>query len=168
MRQRYLLDGYNFLFRVMKHYKAVRQHQREMLLALNTWAVQLKLDIMVVFDGRQKDPPEATRGHLADLEVVYTPEHQTADDYILEQLDFCSNPSLMTIVSSDRELAAKAKQRGAKAQSIEEFCSFLSKKRSKKKAEAAFKAANDTPAHIERLLKIFEEKSQSPDNLPGE
>jgi len=155
---KYYIDGYNFLFRVTKSYKALRHHQKELLGALNSWITKMQFDTVVVFDGRQKDPPEAVRSHLANLEVVYTPEGQTADDYILQEVEFSQNPSLLTIVSSDRELTGKARQRGAKTRTIEQFFSFL--KGDKKSTPEKEKNFQDTPANIARLLKIFEEKQQ--------
>jgi len=160
----YYIDGYNFLFRITKSYEAMRARQKELLAALNDWTVQFKLNVTIVFDGRQKDPPEAVRGHLANLEVIYTPEHQTADDYILQEIEFSSTPSEETVVSSDRELTGKAKQRGARVQSIEDFFSFLGGKQRKKKSPSSKTTFQDTPANIERLLKIFEQKDQGRDN----
>lgn len=153
----YYIDGYNLLFRVTKNYEALKANQRQILSALNTWITQLNLNITIVFDGRQKDPPEAIRGHLDQLEVIYTPEHQTADDYILHELDLSSNLNEETVVSSDRELTGKARQKGARVQTIEEFLSRLAKKQKKKK-EVVKKTFRDTEANIERLSEIFEER----------
>ncbi len=130
------------------------------MLTLNEWICQLQLDVTLVFDGKQKEFSEAIRGHLDQLEVIYTPHHQTADEYILREIEDASSPNEETVVSSDRELTGKAKQKGAHAQSIESFLSFLTKKRKKITAKRA-RPFCDSPAHIARLQKAFEEKLRS-------
>lgn len=161
----YYIDGYNLLFRITKSYEAMKANQKQILSAINTWVIQLNLNVTIVFDGRQKDPPEAIRGHLDQLEVIYTPEHQTADDYILHELDLSSNLNEETVVSSDRELTGKAKQKGARTQSVDEFLSGLVKKR-KKKQEPMKKTFRDTDANIERLHEIFEDRLKDDDDPP--
>ncbi|HEX4839190.1 MAG TPA: hypothetical protein VFU89_01970, partial [Rhabdochlamydiaceae bacterium] len=67
------------------------------------------------------------------------------------------NPSQETVVSSDYELLGKAKQRGAKTQTVEEFISKLVKKKQKKKVVSE-KEFQESSSEIKRLLKIFEDK----------
>lgn len=135
----------------------MKAEQKTLMLTLNQWICQLQLDVTLVFDGRQKDPAEAIRGHLDQLEVIYTPHHQTADEYILKEIEDSLSPNEETVVSSDRELTGKAKQIGAHTQSIEGFLSFLTKKRKKITVKRA-RPLCDSPAHIARLRKAFEEK----------
>ena len=128
------------------------------------WVTQLNLNVTIVFDGRQKDPPEAIRGHLDQLEVIYTPEHQTADAYILHELDLSSNLNEETVVSSDRELTGIAKQKGARVLSVEQFLARIAKK--KKKSQPPKKTFQDTDANIERLRQIFEDKLENDEDAP--
>jgi len=152
----YYIDGYNLLFRITKNYAALKAHQKQILSLMNTWVSQLNLSITVVFDGRQKDPPEAIRGHLDHLEIIYTPEHQTADAYILQALHLSSNLKEETVVSSDLELTGIAKQKGAQVLSIEQFLARVVKR--KKRHKQTQKTFQDTKANRDRLRKVFEEK----------
>ncbi len=153
---RYWIDGYNLLFRFAKSYKGVRENERKILFILNEWVTHNHLEATIVFDGRQKDPPEAIRTNLANLAVIYTPQHQTADDYILEEIAHSKEPSQDIVVSSDRELTGKAHQRGAKVKSVESFFKILTKK--KKKKSSSEKNFKESDAEIQRLRQIFEGK----------
>lgn len=136
----------------------MKQNEKKLLTALNRSIILLKYQATVVFDGREKDPPEALRRNLDSLAMIYTPHHQTADDYILQAIAESSNPSQEIVISSDLELLRKAKQRGAGGQTVEEFLSRLSRKKQKKKALAAKeKVIQETSTEMKRLLKIFEE-----------
>jgi uncharacterized protein len=150
----YWIDGYNFLFRVTKNYREMKQNEKRLLAALNRSIVLLKYQATVVFDGREKDPPEALRRNLNSLSLIYTPHHQTADDYILSAIAESADPAQEVVVSSDLELLRKAKQRGAKVQTVEQFLSKLVHKKRKTKASPE-KEFQETSAELNRLLKIF-------------
>jgi predicted RNA-binding protein with PIN domain len=153
----YWIDGYNLLFRITKNYREMRQNERKLLSSLNQSIILLKYHATVVFDGREKDPPEALRRNFDALALIYTPHNQTADDYILEALSDSADPSKETVVSSDYELLGKAKQRGAHTLTIEEFLSRLVKKKQKKKASTE-KDFQESSSELRRLLKIFEDR----------
>ncbi|MBS0648424.1 MAG: NYN domain-containing protein [Verrucomicrobia bacterium] len=155
----YWIDGYNLLLRITKSYREMKQNEKKLLTALGRSIILLKYPATVVFDGREKDPPEALRRNLDSLAMIYTPHHQTADDYILQAIAESSNPSQEVVISSDLELLRKARQRGAGGQTVEEFLSRLSRKKQKKKALAAKeKVIQETSTEMKRLLKIFEER----------
>jgi predicted RNA-binding protein with PIN domain len=135
----------------------MKQNERRLLAALNRSITLLKYQVTVVFDGREKDPPEALRRNLDSLALIYTPHHQTADDYILEAIGDSTNPAHETVVSSDMELLRKAQQRGAKTLTVEEFLARLVKKKNKKKAPTK-KVFQENSTELKRLLKIFEER----------
>lgn len=153
----YWIDGYNLLFRLTKNYKAMKENERKLLLTLNRSITLAKYQAVVVFDGREKDPPEALRRNLNSLALIYTPHHQTADDYILEMIDLSPNPSKEIVVSSDLELLRKAKQRGAKIITIEDFLTKLIQKKRKKKLRIE-KEMQETSTELKRLQKIFEDR----------
>ncbi len=153
----YYIDGYNLLFRVTagtaKSNRSL-QHQRQAVLeALGHQIADLHLNATIVFDSQQTH----TRGHLDALEIVYAAENQSADAYIIEEIGRSANPSQETVVTSDRELAARCKQRGARTQTIDAFLAALFKKRKKKK-KSPLRRFRDTDAEIARLLKIFEQR----------
>jgi predicted RNA-binding protein with PIN domain len=91
------------------------------------------------------------------MNIVYTAAHQTADDYILEMLDYAQNPHNEMVISSDNDLLRRSKQKGARTKTIEEFLTTISKK---KPTPTDKKPSNESPAELARLLKIFEKPSQ--------
>ena len=152
----YWIDGYNFFFRLTKNYKSMKEQERALLEKLYLTMTRLNSPMTVVFDGREKDPPEALRRNLLSMSIVYTPEKQTADDYILEMLDHAKNPDQEMVISSDSELLRRAKQKGARTKTIEEFLNSLAQKKSGLAEER--KQTKESKAEFERLLKIFEKK----------
>lgn len=152
----YWIDGYNLLFRISKDYQAMKGNERKLLVAINEAMHRRHFQATVVFDGREKDPPEALRKNLDALAIIYTPYNQTADDYILQ--NFSPND---TIVSSDRELTGKARQRGAQTLSVEQFVTRLLKKKKKPSPE---KTLQETDFQLQRLLKIFEDRLNEGDS----
>jgi uncharacterized protein len=154
----YWIDGYNLLFRLTKDYQTMRQNERKILTALNEAILQMNYSVTVILDGREKDSPEAVRRNLDSLALIYTPFHQTADDYILEMIDLSSHPEQQTVVSSDLELLGKARQKGARGLTIEQFLAKLTLKKKKKKGAPPAKEFHETQANLTRLLKIFEDR----------
>lgn len=152
----YWIDGYNFFFRLTKNYKSMKEQERSLLEKLYQTMTQLNSPMTVVFDGREKDPPEALRRNLKSMNIVYTPAHQTADDYILEMLQHAKNPSQEMVISSDGDLLRRSKQKGARVQTIEEFIHKLTHKKTTAIQEK--KQTKESSQEFKRLLKLFEER----------
>jgi predicted RNA-binding protein with PIN domain len=153
----YWIDGYNFFFRLTKSYTSMKEQEKALLEKLFHTMTHLGSPMTVIFDGREKDPPEALRRNLRAMNIVYTAAHQTADDYILEMLDYAQNPHNEMVISSDNDLLRRSKQKGARTKTIEEFLTTISKK---KPTPTDKKPSNESPAELARLLKIFEKPSQ--------
>lgn len=155
----YFIDGYNLIFRLPFKKIPLQKKRDEVLSALNELIEDQGLDVCIVFDSAQRREG-SIRGHFASLEVVYTDESQSADDYIYEALTFCrGNLIHETVVTSDRELAVRCKVLGARTQTIEGFLAALFKKKKKKKKSAQTqKVIADSSMNIERLLAIFEKR----------
>ena len=156
----YLIDGYNLLFRILKKCGSLEKERQLLIRELNDAVSHLKLNVTLVFDGSQEFPFSVSRGHFESLEIVYTPKHQSADDYILEEVNSARAPQHLIIVTNDRELKGKCHQMRAKIMTIDQFLSSLVQKRQKKKRreidqEAAFR---ESQPELSRLLIIFEKK----------
>jgi predicted RNA-binding protein with PIN domain len=155
----YYVDGYNLLFRLLPKKKSLEVKRTDVIETLNSLAKELHLNIVLVFDAtQQKERLGIARGHYDVLEIIYT-ENATADNYILDIAQNAKQPSQMTVVTSDRELAHKAKIAGARTLTISSFIERLKQK--KHKAIPAPKEFKDSSAHIQRLLKIFTERFEN-------
>lgn len=151
----YFVDAYNLLFKLQPSRGSLEQKRTVVISTINEFALQLNLSIILIFDAtRQKERLGIARGHYEALEIVYT-EDKSADDYILKEVEYSRNPSLIVVVTSDRELGGRASQLGAKIMSIRQFSEWLVKKKQKAKKTPTVK---DSPAQIKRLLEIFEKQ----------
>ncbi len=124
-------------------------------------AQALGIAITVVFDAFDKEKNLDMRTHYKDLEIIYATSKQTADEAILDTLERSKSPSNICVVTSDNDLARKAKVLKASILSLKDFLEFLRKRHKKEsQREVDWK---DSPKEISRLLQIFEEKlSKSP------
>jgi len=151
----YFLDGYNLLFSLTDSDRPLREQRQTIIRFLQKRFKILKIDGVLVFDGRVGRGEESGRSYPSPLEVVYTSKGQSADSYIEEQVNLSKNPRLITVVTNDRALIANVRQAHAKAIGNEKFIHWILKKKKK----TAFKPdIADTKQNIERLLLIFEKK----------
>lgn len=122
----YLIDGYNLLFRTI--YKDVSKglaaQREQVILDLNEKASALEIDVTVIFDSAYRFG-EFTRSHFKHLEIIYSGEGQSADDYILDAIKDCPKPFLETVVTSDKKLAEQVRRRSAKTESVEKFLEWV-------------------------------------------
>ena len=159
---KYLIDGYNLIFRSTSSKSSLQKRREALINEFNNLISELKLNVTVVFDAPAGDWHDLTRGHVQALEVIYTAKKQSADEYILQEISYCRNASLITVITSDRSLANQCKALGAHVKSIESFLKWIAQKKAKKKAKkseyAQERAFQDSEINITRLLLIFEKK----------
>lgn len=156
----YFIDGYNFLFRLSRDWRIDLRTQRQALIqAFNEKIEDLKLSITLVFDGAEMPRGDYTRGHWKNVEVVYTHEGLSADEYILHRLEEIKRLKTITVVTDDRELKDKAKALGASAIDNGDFVVLLEKRRTKRQKRTGLtRPITDSKQQIARLQKIFEER----------
>jgi uncharacterized protein len=121
----YYIDGYNLLFRLIRSDDDRFSEEREQVIrALSHQFELLQIDATLVFDA-QYQAGEAVRSHMKQLEVVFTDQGETADDYIIEQLRESRRQAQETVVTSDKKLAWYARRCSAKTESVEAFLKLL-------------------------------------------
>ncbi len=134
----YYIDGYNLLFYLVGSRVGDLRAQREWIIQnLNTKIESLALDfdLSLVFDS-PLNPGEGSRSHYGHLEILYTPEGVSADDYIIQLLKESRDPTKKIIVTNDRELAMRARHQHASAQGIDHFMNWLHRRyKNQKKAK---------------------------------
>lgn len=181
----YWIDGYNLLFRMSHPAENLQSERAELLSLLANYAEDLEIEITIIFDALHT-PDEASRSHFHLLEIIYTNFHESADDYIIENLQLLKKPSTITLVTSDRKLAWHAKRLGAAHLSSENFLSLVKKhiskrKRATKKTQSlqkatkkektsdllsqspALQAPTETPSSetvFDYYLKLFEQRAK--------
>ena len=119
----YYVDGYNVLFRLL-HAGDNLKEQREQFIEYFKKKVQaLNLQVTLVFDS-QHHPGESSRAFQGVLEIAFTSNGQTADEYILGKIDAEQD----VVVTSDKKLAWEARTHFVKTETVEEFFSWLNKR----------------------------------------
>ncbi len=129
----YYIDGYNLLFRVLDVDGEFQAQREAVLRDLATSAQLIDLSATIVFDAHYQ-PGDVSRGHFKNLEVVYTSEKESADDYIHRSVMRIKNPRFVTVVTSDKKLAWLCRNHGSNIATIAAFLSWLDKRCHNKKA----------------------------------
>lgn len=149
----YLVDGYNLIFSLTDSKKKLQTLREEAILFLQKQFKLRKITGQLVFDGAK----EKEFSYPSPLIVVFAPKGQSADAYIVEQLEGAKHPKQMTVVTNDKGLARHAKSNGAKVLENEEFLHWLMKKRVK----TTVREPVESKHQFDRLLQIFEERFRS-------
>jgi len=123
----YLVDGYNLMFRLVDTGEDLRKARDYILDNLSEKLRFLDLEMTIIFDAAYR-PGDATRRHRGNLEIIYTRNTESADDYIVEQLDEDGRSYDTMVVTSDRDLAFRARRLGAYSMSVEAFITWLDKR----------------------------------------
>ncbi|HLB52281.1 MAG TPA: NYN domain-containing protein [Chlamydiales bacterium] len=150
---RYYLDGYNLLFSLSNSRLPLLKQRKEMIQFLQLAFEKKKLTGTIVFDGKVHLNEESGRSYPSPLEIVYTTKGQTADAYILEQMEFCKYRSEITVVTADLGLRRHLQSMRVKVMDNQKFMHFLCKgKKEEEKTDI-----EESQKEIARLLKIFEQ-----------
>ena len=156
----YIIDGYNLFFWKEKAPASIEKKRNDFIHALNQRIEKERLKATLIFDSHKILAPFFPSAYkLSSVEVIFSPQGLTADDYILEYFKIQKHPQNVIIVTSDLELSQKARRLGAKTITIESFLKILLKRERKRaKKEDEEKQITETADQFERLLKIFEKK----------
>ncbi|MFV0340447.1 MAG: NYN domain-containing protein [Parachlamydiaceae bacterium] len=131
----YLIDGYNLFFRTTRGEEGENfSKEREKIILSLAEQIQIAhLSALLVFDSAWHEGP-AERKIKHQLEICYTDLGQSADDWIISEVKRAEKPAQITVVTSDRKLAWRARLKGAMTQPVEEFLLMLRRIVKKKKA----------------------------------
>jgi len=123
----YFIDGYNLLFRILQAGDDLAKKRQHIIEDLNRKIQLLGLDVTIVFDSHYRCG-ESERTHYNHLEIQFTNQGESADDFIINELKRTKNPRQETVVTSDNKLAWYARRKAAHSQSVEEFISTLNRR----------------------------------------
>ncbi len=123
----YYIDGYNLLFFIADDFDDLSIQRQQVIVELNHKIQALKLNATLIFDAHFQSG-DATRTHFNYLEILFSPEGETADDFILRLLEKEAHPSQFTVVTSDRKLAWKARRLDVKTEEVFDFLTKLNKR----------------------------------------
>ncbi len=150
----YLVDGYNLIFSLIQSKESLQTIRHKVIRSLQKQFVLKKISGTLVFDGAHRRDEESGLSYSSPLIIAYAPKGQSADDYIIEQIQTASNPKEFVVVTNDKGLTLHAQSAGAKVQENRDFIEWLHKKKKKTKMIEP----KETQQNIDRLIKIFEER----------
>lgn len=123
----YYIDGYNLLFRLMHTGENLQSLRENVIQEINKKAALTHLNVSIVFDAPLK-LGEGNRSHYDAIEILYTSEGETADEFLITCLKNSPQPHKETIVTSDKKLALRARHKSAHTVSVEEFIDLLNRR----------------------------------------
>jgi predicted RNA-binding protein with PIN domain len=134
-----IIDGYNVIFRDAALREMARtdlERARGELLRRIAEAFPGHAPLLiVVFDGARAAPPAGARERLGRVRVLFSRPPETADHRIQRQIEDARRVAQgrrqleFRVVSSDREVAGRARLWGARAVGIEEFLGEVEERR---------------------------------------
>ena len=137
------IDGYNVLFALYGQSENLRPSRDKLIRGFRAKADSLQLSLILVFDSHYQKG-ESTRAFLSPLQVVYTAEKESADDYIIQAVSSDPQPPSLLVVTSDKTLAKMVRDLGAKTQGVDLFLSWLGKRGQNLKKRKAKEASQET------------------------
>ena len=160
----YYIDGYNLLFSLSQKKEVPFQQQREKIISdLNTVAQALKLKITIVFDAHHQK--KGSFHHFFDsLEIYFS--NESADDFIMQIVQYHKNPQRIVVVTSDKTLAQHIRCSGGQTQDVSFFVTTIKKKyykrlrKKKKKLLPSIKISKES-SHVDLFdyyLDAFQKK----------
>ena len=121
----YLIDGHNLIAKLPDLSLGEEHDEFELALRLKSWAsANRKRWVTVVFD---RGMPGGTARMLSnrDVTAIFAPQGQTADALLIARIKQVKHPPEYTLVSSDRQIIAIAKERKMRHILSEEFVGRL-------------------------------------------
>lgn len=113
-----IIDGYNFL-KSITGAKFITDHQMQTWIGqFETYQKKRKNRVLIVLDAGPSFYPSCEK--IRSIEICYSGQHQTADDWIKVWLDKNKQKDVL-LVSSDREIRAWAHQVGVVSISSQDF-----------------------------------------------
>lgn len=160
--QRIIIDGYNVVHadpQLSRMAAKDLERAREKLLdRLRSYVASRHTRVSVVFDGK---------GMLADaaavlpgkLQVLFSPEGQSADELILSTLERSRHPKSYIVVTSDMaDIGRAARRLGCQVVSSDEFLKRLSEaETAPERSQTSGDASTVNPDSTEYWLRKFEE-----------
>src|SRR5215469_6418283 len=108
----YIVDGNNVMGQTPGWHRDKPRARIDLLKRVAAFARLRGARVMIVFDGAPDDEfPEGSA--FKGVKVLYARRGSNADDRIVELVEASQDPRGITIVTSDRQLGTRVRQRGA-------------------------------------------------------
>jgi predicted RNA-binding protein with PIN domain len=157
----YLIDGNNLLgFSFPGQFKDP-QSKRRLIWRLRVFQRIKRAKVILVFDGPPPDGFPGENPAKKKFEIVHPPQGESADTAIKEIISRQRDLTKFKVISSDREIKAFARTRGARSISCKDFLSELKQALKENKEASEMEKNTDFPSSLEVKLwtEVFREKN---------
>ncbi|MFZ4773276.1 MAG: NYN domain-containing protein [Chlamydiia bacterium] len=159
---RYIVDGYNLIFRIFDTKWETLQEQREQVIPF-LWDLFEGTNhrIEIVFDSNPEHFFSQNTRRNPPFYLLFSPPPLNADKFILELCHGVKTKGKTTVVSSDRHLILSVKELNIGTLSVEDFLSHFQqrKRRQKKEEKPQIHFSVEKLAHYRH---IFEKRAHDP------
>lgn len=115
-----LIDGHNLIGQLNDLSLADPDDEAKLVQRLKVYRNVANRPITVIFDnGPTYTPPHNLSG--GGVRVVFAGVYSSADKHIISRIEHSANPRSLLVVSSDHEIQAVARSRGARVLTSQEF-----------------------------------------------
>lgn len=159
---RYIVDGYNLIFRVFEStWQSLEKQRDEVIPFLWELFEGTSHQIDIVFDSNpehfftentRRDPP---------FHLLFSPPPLNADKFILELCHGVKKKKDITVVSSDKHLILSTKELLVPTMSVEEFLSHFRQRKKRQKKEDKSSIIHSAEK-LARYRDIFEKRANDP------
>lgn len=160
-----IIDGYNYILRTVRidssQEHALWDARERLVRQVIAYRGQRRLVVTIVFDGVDlKGIAQLPRPK--GVSVVFSQKPQNADTKIEEMVRSAKQPRSITVVTSDRSLAAKVAGYGSEAMTVEAFAQKLNSSDREDEYRQKYRTQM-SKSELDEWLKLFDETEQSPD-----
>jgi predicted RNA-binding protein with PIN domain len=158
---RFLIDGYNLLFRTLDFREQSLEKQRAQVIPF-LWDLfeGTTHHIDVVFDADPKNFFSINNHRDPPFHLLFSPPPLNADKFILEICHGAQKKEL-TVVSSDKHLLASVKELSIPILTVEDFLALFRMKKNKKK-RLDKPQITQSKEKIAKYIDIFEKRANDP------
>jgi len=153
----FLIDGHNLIGRLPDIHFDDPNDEARLVMRLRGYSARTGKRVTVVFDrGLPGGRSHALSG--GGVEVVFAATGHTADGILRERVSHARDPRGLTVVSSDQEVIAAVRARGARVMRSEEFVARLE---TPHPADDAGKDVHLSAEEVEEWLRVFGTERQA-------
>ncbi len=106
-----LIDGYNLLRGAARWGPDKSLGQLHLCELLGRWSVLTGKPVTIIFDGPEPRSGYARQLGSCGIQVLYSGPGRSADELLIEEIQRCSAPRRLEVVSADREIRLAARRR---------------------------------------------------------
>ena len=157
MTNKIIIDGWNVCWKIPEIMEYIPHNlplaRKKLNVTVSNYFSNKKSVYKIIYDGQpgiiSLDPESRKQ------QIQFSKNPQNADQKIISFLKIQKNPKKWTVITSDRELAGRAKNLGAEVYSSEEFIQKLRKKRVNNLNESKKQNPNLSKNEINKWLDLF-------------